>query len=205
MNQMFRHNDYRRLMQVRIMDGIDDTDNKMIIEGKAIAFDEPTVLFEYEGTQYKEIIARGAMDEADISYAYLKYNHSNNIMAMARTKNKTLQIEIRDDGVWIRAILANTTAGRDLYELVRSGIIDKMSFAFTIKDETYDKQAHTWTVRKIDKLYDVAAVEIPAYENTLLFSRRLGDVEACLKSEVEALRLERILKIDSIKHRIKSK
>ena len=107
--------------------------------------------------------------------------------------------------MWIRAILANTTAGRDLYELVKSGVIDRMSFAFTIKDEHYDQSTHTWTVRKIDKLYDVAAVEIPAYENTLLFSRRLGDVEACLKSEVEALRLERILKIDSIKHRIKSK
>ena len=173
MNQMFRHNDYRRLMQVRILDGLEEQDSKMIIEGKAITFDEETVLFEHEGIQYKEIIARGALNEADLSYAYLKYNHSSNIMAMARTKNKTLQIEVRDDGVWIRAELANTTAGRDLYELVRSGIIDKMSFAFTIKEENYDRSTHTWTVRKIDKLYDVAAVEIPAYDNTLLFARRL--------------------------------
>lgn len=201
MNQMFKHNDYRRLMQVRILEGLEDS-SQMVIEGKAITFDDATVLFVHEGTEYKEIISRGALDNADLSYAYLKYNHSSNIMAMARTKNNTLQIEVRNDGVWIKAILANTTAGRDLYELVRSGIIDKMSFAFTIKDETYDKATHTWTVRKIDKLYDVAAVEIPAYENTLLFARRLGDAEACCKSEVEASRLERVLKIDSIRQRI---
>lgn len=205
MNQMFRHNDYRRLMQVRILEGLEEPNDQMIIEGKAITFDEETVLFEHDGIQYKEIIARGAMDAADLSYAYLKYNHSSNIMAMARTKNNTLQIEVRDDGVWIRALLANTTAGRDLYELVKSGIIDRMSFAFTIKDETYDKQAHTWTVRKIDKLYDVAAVEVPAYENTLLFARRFGDVETYRKNEVEASRLEKVVKIDTIKKRIRSK
>lgn len=205
MNQMFRHNDYRRLMQVRVLDGLEEHENQMIIEGKAITFDEETVLFEHDGIQYKELIARGALDAADLSNAYLKYNHSSNIMAMARTKNKTLQIEIRDDGVWIRAILANTTAGRDLYELVKSGVIDRMSFAFTIKDEHFDQSTHTWTVRKIDKLYDVAAVEIPAYENTVLFARRFDDVEAYRKREVEALRLEKMVKIDSIKQRIRSK
>lgn len=199
MNQMFRHNDYRRLMQVRTLD-----DAPMVIEGKAITFDEETVLFEHSGIKYKEIIARGAMDGADTTNAYLKYNHSSNIMAMARTKNGTLQIEIKDDGVWIRANLANTTAGRDLFELVKSGVIDRMSFAFTIKDEVFDKSTHTWTVRQIDKLYDVAAVEIPAYENTLLFARRLDDAEAQRVKEVEASRLEIINKVNQIKERIMS-
>lgn len=190
--RMFKHDDYRHLMQVRIFnqDG-EDNQSKMIIEGKAVTFDDPTVLFTYEGVEYKEIIARGAFDETDISKAYLKYNHSDNIMAMARVKNGTLSIEVRDDGVWIRAELADTTAGRDLYTLIKRCDIDKMSFAFTIREESYDEKLHTWTVRKVDTLFDVAAVEQPAYENTQLFARRYGDAEARRKSEVEILELQR--------------
>lgn len=189
--RMFKHNDYRRVMQVRAFQEDSEQEGKMILEGKAVTFEEPTVLFKYDGVEYKEIIARGAFDETDISKAFLKYNHSDNIMAMARTKNNTLQIDVRDDGVYIKAELANTTAGRDLYELVKRGDIDKMSFAFTIREESYDKEEHTWTVRKIDTLYDVAAVTVPAYENTDLFARRYDDVEAKRRQEVEASELER--------------
>lgn len=197
--RMFKHNDYRRIMQVRTLDNETGQNDKMIIEGKAVTFDEPTVLFTWDGVEYKEIIAKGAFDETDMSKAFLKYNHSDNIMAMARTKNGTLQIDVRDDGVYIVAELANTTAGRDLYELVKRGDIDKMSFAFTIREESYDKETHTWTVRKIDTLYDVAAVTVPAYENTDLFARRYGDAEARRRQEVEALELERRRKIARVR------
>jgi len=180
--EMFRHNDYRHLMQVRAIP--QEESGKMIIRGKAISFDDPTVLFEYDGVEYKEIIAKGALDEADLTKAFMKYNHSNNIMAMARYKNGTLKIDTETGE--IEADLADTTAGRDLFTLVKRGDIDKMSFAFTIREESYDKTTHTWTVRKIDKLYDVAAVEVPAYENTELFARRYGEVEASRVAEVEA-------------------
>lgn len=201
---MFRHNDYRHLMQVRIFGETQD-EGKMLIEGKAVTFDDPTVLFEYEGIEYKEIIAKGSFNEADLSHAYLKYNHSNNIMAMARYKNGTLKIDVRDDGVYIQAELANTTSGKDLYELVKRGDIDKMSFAFTIREESYDQKEHTWTVRKIDKLYDVAAVEVPAYENTELFARRYDEVEANRRKEVEALSQQRQRKVEIIRLRLQTK
>lgn len=198
----FRHNDYRHLMQVRVL-GENTESDKMMIEGKAVSFDDPTVLFEYDGVEYKEIIESGALDETDLSNAYLKYNHSSGIMAMARYKNGSLKIDTATGE--IKAELANTTGGRDLYELVRSGIIDKMSFAFTIREESYDKQEHTWTVRKIDKLYDVAAVEVPAYENTELFARRYGEVEASRRKEVEALSQARARRVELIRLRIGAK
>lgn len=190
--RMQKHDDYRRLMSVKVIQRSDDLNkDKMIIEGKAVTFEEEIVLFKWDDIEYKEIIARGSFDEADISKCYLKYNHSDNIMAMARVKNGTLQIKIRDDGVWIEAELADTTAGRDLYTLIKRGDIDKMSFAFTTREQSYDELTHTWTVRKIDKLYDVAAVEQPAYENTQLYARRYGDAEAIRTKEVEALKLQK--------------
>lgn len=200
-DKLFRHNNYRHLIQVRTSE-LEEDKNKMIIEGKAVTFDEETVLFRYNDHEYKEIIARGSFDECDFSKAFLKYNHSDNIMAMARVKNETLTIDVRDDGVYIRAHLANTSAGRDLYELVKRGDIDKMSFAFTIGEESYDESTYTWTVRKVDTLYDVAAVEMPAYENTQLFARRYGEVEASRKQEVEALALEKEQLVNIIRLRI---
>lgn len=200
-NKLFRHNNYRHLIQVRTSE-LEEDKNKMIIEGKAVTFDEETVLFRYNDHEYKEIIARGSFDECDFSKAFLKYNHSDNIMAMARVKNETLTIDVRDDGVYIRAHLANTSAGRDLYELVKRGDIDKMSFAFTIGEESYDESTYTWTVRKVDTLYDVAAVEMPAYENTQLFARRYDEVEASRKQEVEALALEKEQLVNIIRLRI---
>ena len=48
-----------------------------------------------------------------------------------------------------------------------------MSFAFTIEDEDYDIETHTYTIRSIDKLFDVAAVDFPAYNNTSISARKV--------------------------------
>jgi HK97 family phage prohead protease len=184
-------NEYRHVMQVRALGEQDENEDKMIIEGKAVTFNEETVLFKFGGVEYKEIIEDSAFENTDFNDAFLKYNHSDDIMAMARYKNGTLEIDVRSDGVYIKAELADTTAGRDLYTLVKRGDIDKMSFAFTIEEESFNESESTWTVHKIDKLYDVAAVTVPAYENTDLYARRFDEVEAHRRQEAEASELAR--------------
>ena len=192
LERMIRKNDYHHLVEVRAKDITDE--NKMIIEGRAVVFDDATVLFEYDGIEYKEIIAKGAFDDTDISKCFLKFNHSDTVMPMARVKNKTLIIDVRNDGVYITAEIANTQAGKDLYELVKRGDIDRMSFAFVTGEEEYDATTHTWTIKSVKTLYDVAAVNVPAYDNTTLYARRFGDVEA-RQREVEAKRVEKLRKI----------
>lgn len=191
---------HRRLMDVgvrqRSAEEEQNNPDEMIIEGRAVVFDSETILFNYDGVDYKEEIEHSALDKTDFRDCYLKYNHSDHIMAMARWKNEetdargSIKFDLRKDGLYFTARLANTTQSRDLYELVRSGIINKMSFAFTVQEESYDKQAHKWTVRKIDKLYDIAAVTVPAYDDTSLCARRYGEVEAYRMKEVEASKRE---------------
>jgi len=165
----------QRMMEVR---AIQEPDNdEMIVEGYAVRFDEPTMLYEYEGTKYYEVIDRMALDQADLSDVPFKYNHSDNVMIMARTRSKTLKLSIDDRGLFIRASLANTTGGRDLYELIKRGDIDKMSFAFTVREDSYDRETRTRTIRSIDKLWDVAAVETPAYDTTSISARSFFDLE----------------------------
>lgn len=174
-----------RSMPVSISKRNDDEKEKMIVEGYAVRFNEPTFLFKFDGLEYKEVIKPEALNHADLSDVPFKYNHSDNVMIMARTRSKTLTLNIDSEGLFIRAELANTTAGRDLYELIKRGDVDKMSFAFTIEDEDYDIETHTYTIRAIDKLFDVAAVDFPAYNNTSISARKNSALELERSREID--------------------
>lgn len=146
------------------------------VEGYAVRFDSPTVLFEMNGIQYKEQICRGAFEGTKMDDVIFNYNHGGKVMA--RTRNKTLQLEVDESGIKIRARLDGTEEGRKLYEEISGGYIDRMSFRFTIKEESYDEDEHQWNVRQVKRLYDVSAVDIPAYEDTSIEARKNSILEA---------------------------
>ena len=133
------------------------------VRGYASTF-EPYVLYEYEGIQYSEQIDRDAFSGADMSDVIFLYNHEG--MVHARMKNGTLSVRTDDHGLYIEADLSSTTQSRELYESIKSGLIDQMSFAFTVRTDEYDKKTHTRTIKAFDKIYDVSAVSIPANPGT---------------------------------------
>lgn len=163
-----------------------EEDKKLVVEGYAVRFNSPTVLFEYDGVEYKEQIDDRAFEEAKMDDVIFNYNHSGKVMA--RTRNGTLTLEVRADGLFIRAELGGTEEGRKLYEEIRGGYIDRMSFRFSVREEAYDKENHMWTVRRVKKLYDVSAVDIPAYDDTSIEARKnfILEAEAQEKREREA-------------------
>src|SRR5690606_14958488 len=97
-----------RMAELRAIEPAGDA-NEMVVEGRAIVYESPTVLFEIDGVRYYEVIARGALDGADLKDVPFKYNHSDNVMVMARTRNKTLELIPDEQGLLVRAKLANTT------------------------------------------------------------------------------------------------
>jgi len=174
----------RREMEVRAV--MEPDNDARIVEGYAVRFNE-SASFMVGGTKYSEIIDRSALDKTDMSDVPFKYNHSDSFMIMARTRNKTLQLNRDDNGLKIRAQLADTNDGRDLYELIKRGDVDKMSFAFTVRKDEYDRKAHTRTIMDIDKLYDISAVDFPAYDTTSISARSFFELE----SENERKELDR--------------
>ena len=52
-----------------------------------------------------------------------------------------------------------------------------MSFSFSVREAKYDSVTHTRTITKVKKLYDVSAVDIPAYEETSISARSFFTVE----------------------------
>jgi HK97 family phage prohead protease len=179
--------------ELRALEGADDF-NKMYVEGYAAKFDKETVLFEYDGIEYKEKIDRNAFIEADLRDVIFNYNHTGKVMA--RTRNKTLEVRTDDTGLYFRAKLGGTEEGRRLYEEIKGGYIDRMSFQFSIREDSDDNNTNTRTIMKVKRLYDVSAVDIPAYDDTSVSARDYFTSQKELEDKVkeENKRKELILK-----------
>lgn len=163
------------------------------VRGTAVVFDSPTCLYEYDGVKYYEVIDRHAFDGCDMSDVIMNYNHGGKVVA--RLRNNTLKLDFNSEGVDVTADLSGTDEGRKLWEEIRGGYIDKMSFAFTVADdgEEYDAETHTRRVTKIRKLYDVSAVDMPAYEQTSISARKSFEAER--QKDFEKLEQERRRKL----------
>ena len=154
---------------------------KMIIEGYASVFDSETIIGSEEFGFY-ERIEKGAFDGADMRDVPLKYNHSDAVPILARTRNKSLSLSVDEKGLFIRAELLDTQDGADMYKRIKAGLIDKMSFAFTVKDEAVEfkkgeKCPHR-IIKRFDRIFDVSVVDTPAYEDTSIYARSLELAEA---------------------------
>lgn len=144
-------------------------EDKMIIEGYPITFNSPAK------HGYTEIISDKALDNCDMSDVPLKYNHEDSHLIMARTRNGSLTLTKDTIGLKMRAELIDTQSNKDIYKAIKAGLIDKMSFAFTVRGEEYDYDTDTRKIIDIDRLYDVSVVDIPFYDSTSVYARSLDN------------------------------
>lgn len=150
------------------------SEEKMIIEGYAIKFNEETLIGS-EDYGFREIIDPQALGSANMKDVPLKYNHQDNFLVLARTRNKSLELTIDEVGLRIKAELLDTQSNRDIYKMVQNGLLDKMSFAFTVKSQSWDRTGTIpkRTITEIERLFDVSIVDVPAYEGTSVYARSL--------------------------------
>lgn len=176
----------REYRTMELMEAPQNNENEYIVEGYATTFNDPYVLFSDGDREYKELVDSRALEGTDLRDVIMQFDHSG--MVFARTKNETLQLSTDEHGLKIRADLSKTEASRQLYEAISAGLVDQMSFAFTVDDEDYDKDTRTRTIKHIKKLYDVSAVSIPANPGTEISARSAfeGYIEAEHLEEMEA-------------------
>lgn len=163
-----------------------------VVEGYASTF-EPYVLFEEDGIQYKEQITPDAFDECDMSDVIFCKDHEGTVFA--RTRNNTLELSVDKKGLFTRTDLSKTASARAMFEEIKAGMYDQMSFAFIVREDDYDKKEHLRTIRKVEKLFDVSAVSFPANPGT--------DISVATRDYfngvIEAERAERLAKEESLK------
>lgn len=176
--------------------------DKMTIEGYAITYEQPAT-HDYGGRKFTETIKRGALDKTDMSNVPLRYNHNDNVMVMARTKNGSLLLIKDEIGLKIQADLIDTQSNRDLYKGIQEGLIDKMSFAFSVADGgnawSFGDTETTREVNNIAMLYDVSVVDAPFYDSTSIYARSLELLDG------EKRRLDGLNEIEVLKLKIKIK
>ena len=184
-------------------------DEEKIVEGYATTFNEPYHLYYFDDERGRhevlEQVDRNAFEEADLSDVVLQYDHEGKVYA--RLSNGTLTLEDDEHGLKVRANLGGTAAGRELYEEIKGGYTNKMSFGFTVADdniESLNDGNYLRTIRKVRKLFDVSAVSYPQNGFTEISARShcegvIAEIEAeRLRAEEEVRlkeeRMEKLLK-----------
>lgn len=189
-----------RSMTISVVKNSDS--EKMLVEGYAATFNQPYTLYDSRYYKVIEQIAPTAFDECDMTDVIMQYDHAGRVFA--RNKNGTLSVDTDNIGLKISADLGGTDIGRQLYQEIRGGYTDKMSFGFVVGedkrettiDHENDVEIVTRTITKITKLYDVSAVSIPANDATSISARRFADG---VIERIKAERLERANKVKKIK------
>ena len=165
------------------------------IYGRAIVFDSYSKFGQYLPNQsgfYEKInrsaITQELIDNSDIVF---NFNHDSNKVLARRNKGKgSLDVELREDGVYFSFEAPKTSLGNDLLEQVKRGDIFTCSFSFAVSRE---KGSQKWEKRdgvmyreimKIDGLYDLSAVTYEAYSDTSINARSLEARDAAEK-EIE--------------------
>ncbi len=179
---------YRHFFEIHAREKEEDKESGFVtIEGKAVTFNEETLLYKYGDTEVYEQIDSNAFENADMRDVVFDLNHDwDRSVPLARTRNKSLTLEKKDDGLYFSArIDKENEDGMKVYRAIQSGLLDKCSFAFTMAQdgqEITEKRGGEGeadsihiVVKSIDRLYDVSAVTIPAYDNTSLGARSAND------------------------------
>lgn len=163
-----------------------------IVEGYATTFEPAYMLYGWDDYEVWEQIGLRAFDDCDMSDVIMQYDHTGRVFA--RTSNKTLTLTVDSKGLKIRADLSGTEAGRQLYEEIKGGYTNKMSFGFVVSedkrevtnDHDKNKTVVMRTITKIKKLYDVSAVSLPANDATEISARGYSEgVIGELREELE--------------------
>ena len=191
--------EYRDMtMEIRSAETEDvEQEERKVVKGYASTFNEPYTLYEDDSWRFNEVVDANAFDSTDMSDVIMQYDHEGRVFA--RISNNTLTVTPDERGLLIEADLSGTELGRQLYEEIRGGYTNKMSFGFTVDGEDYldtkDVDGKALTVRRITsvrKLYDVSAVSLPANDATSISVRSLtdGEIERIQAERLEAEKLE---------------
>lgn len=180
---------------------------EMMVEGYASTFNQPYLLCDYDNFRIREQVDPHAFDECDMSDVIMQYDHQGRVFA--RRSNNTLTVMPDSHGLLINANLGGTTIGRQLYEEIKGGYTNKMSFGFTVVGETWEDSKgedgvveSLRTITKVGKLYDVSAVSLPANDQTAISARSVSD-GAIERLKAERLAAEKRAKVDALKERIR--
>lgn len=133
----------------------------LVVRGYAALFDSPS-----HPLPFTETIQRGAFKKSlqSRNRILLLWNH-NAGEPLASNRNGSLKLFEDDRGLMYEARMANTSRARDVSELLKAGVIDSMSFGFSVKRDAWSQDGNNRTLQEVS-LHEISIVSYPAYEGT---------------------------------------
>ena len=184
---MKQNREYRN-MELRVFP-VEETEEKSYkVEGYASTF-QPYVIMRSDDIDYYEKIEPTAFDNADMSDVVFRVDHTGRVYA--RSSAGTVEVWADEHGLGTRADLSKTQAAREVFADIEAGNYPKMSFAFTVAEDHYDKATHTRVIDRIAKVFDVSPVSFPANPTTELNVLTRDYFNGVIEAE-RAERLERV-------------
>jgi uncharacterized protein len=140
----------------------DDTADGMTFSGYASVFNSPSE----DLGGFIEYVAPGAFKRSLQSRNEIKllWNHDTG-EPLASLRGGTMQLVEDRTGLKVTATLPNTTRGRDVAELLRTKVIDSMSFGFNVIRDAWSSDGKIRTLESV-RLSEVSIVSFPAYTST---------------------------------------
>jgi HK97 family phage prohead protease len=141
----------------------------MTFSGYASVFDSPSE----DLGGFIEYVAPGAFKRSLQARNEIKllWNHDTS-EPLASVRGGSLQLVEDSRGLKVTAKLPNTTRGRDVAELLRSKVIDSMSFGFNVIKDSWSNNGSVRTLESV-RLSEVSVVTFPAYTATTATVRSL--------------------------------
>lgn len=179
-----------------LRDGKTNDDNSLNVQGY-VATDQPSHILGKQGKrQWREVIVPNVFRDAikkrferglDIEFIL---NHDKSKL-LASTKNNSLFLEEDDVGLFIDATISPTTWGKDTFVLIKDGIIDGLSFGMKVLREewSFKDGFPLRTILEIE-LFEISALDLPAYPSTYLEARGLEVTEVVIPDDIEERNLE---------------
>lgn len=192
---MKQDREYRN-MELRLIQEGDEP--SFFVEGYASTF-EPYKMMERDGVDYFERIEPTAFEGADLSDVVFRVDHEGPVYA--RTSAGSVELWTDEHGLAQRTDLGRTQRAKDLFYDIAAGNYPKMSFAFSVAEDHFDRETHTRVIDRIAKVYDVSPVSFPANPTTELSVSTRDYFDGVIEME-QAERLE-AEKREQQKHRIK--
>lgn len=152
-----------------------------VIEGYALVFNRNSELI------YGEFIERissealnGVLEKSDV-FALLDHNKARGVLARSKKMEQgaSLTLTVDKTGLNYRFEAPRTALGDEALESIRRSDITGSSFAFSVKNDNWEKQAdgtYIRTILEFDEIYDVSPVYSPAYADTNVALRKLGEI-----------------------------
>lgn len=177
--------------EYRSMPLLADSEIDYNVEGYASTFDE-YLLFTDGEEEFWERIDRNAFDHTDMTDVVCMIDHDGRVYA--RTRNGSINLSVDDHGLKCRIDLGRSTSARMLKEDIDCGNYDRMSFAFTVKEDeiTHDREEKKYyrVIKSVGKLFDISPVSFPANPNTSIGRSARSAFDGFIEAE-KALELER--------------